>query len=296
MFKPALYLSSIFFLLFLACSTATPEIELTPKKGESLLYEIRKDDQPVSFLFGTMHILEPEYYNFYPELKSIILNSDQVIMEIGGEPDPLLAYNLLKLDSGRIEDYFTPEQFKLLINFMNQTLGFSKADFENRFSTMKPFLILQTITQSYFSDQAISFDLEIMAYAKSNQIPIDGFETLEDQLNIFEQIPHAEMANLIISSVENYDKEKIETQKLQRLYSKQKVNKLIPLMKKQSPELMQFEDLFLKKRNQNWLKQIESKLKNKKSLIAVGAAHLYGEFGLINLLRAKGFKITPIAL
>jgi len=300
--KQFVYSLSLFVTTIIACSSAventaqTEQIDVEAKNNNSLLWSVEKEGQPKSYIYGTMHMIEPEYYNFSEKLEELIKTSDKIIMEIGGEPDPIEAFNLMVLDSGRVEDYFSKEQLTLLIEFMDKQLNTSPKEFRQRYSKMKPFLILQAITQAYFSDKAISYDLNIMQLAKENNKPIEGFETMEQQLSFFEQIPNKDMANLIISSIENFEDEKKETLKLQKLYAKQKVSKLIPLMKKQSPELMEFENIFLNNRNKAWIPKINEFTKKNKCFIAVGAAHLFGEKGVLGLLKKEGYKITPLQL
>jgi uncharacterized protein YbaP (TraB family) len=55
-----------------------------------------------------------------------------------------------------------------------------------------------------------------------------------------------------------------------------------------------FTDVLLYHRNQNWVKKLKSLLPDKSLVIAVGAGHLPGEKGLINLLRKEGFTLTPV--
>ncbi len=296
-----IFSSVLLFITLLACSSVVEKKALTDddeiaKNNNSLLWSIEKDNHQKSYIFGTMHLIEPEYYNFSDQLKQKIISADKIIMEIGGEPNPIEAFNLMVLDSGRVEDYFTKEQLSQLIKFMDLKLNTSPKEFRQKYSKMKPFLILQAITQAYFSDNAISYDLNIMQLASENNKTIDGFETMEEQLGFFEQIPNTEMANLIISSITNFDKEKKETLKLQKLYAKQKVDKLIPLMKKQSPELMKYNDIFLTDRNEKWTPKINSFTKTSKCFIAVGAAHLFGENGILELLRKEGYILKPIKM
>jgi uncharacterized protein YbaP (TraB family) len=56
----------------------------------------------------------------------------------------------------------------------------------------------------------------------------------------------------------------------------------------------QFEDVFLNHRNESWIPEIEKLVKLQPTFIAVGAAHLGGEKGVLNLLRQKGYSIEPI--
>ena len=55
-----------------------------------------------------------------------------------------------------------------------------------------------------------------------------------------------------------------------------------------------FTDILLYHRNQNWVEKLKSLLPEKSLMIAVGAGHLPGEKGVINLLRKAGFKVTPV--
>jgi len=55
-----------------------------------------------------------------------------------------------------------------------------------------------------------------------------------------------------------------------------------------------FIEEFYTKRNLEWLPKIEKMVKSKPSFVAVGVSHLEGEKGLLNLLKQKGFSVTPI--
>ena len=53
-------------------------------------------------------------------------------------------------------------------------------------------------------------------------------------------------------------------------------------------------DYFVSARNQNWEKQMRELIPVQSSLFVVGAGHLSGEKGVLNLLKKAGFKVTPI--
>ena len=46
-------------------------------------------------------------------------------------------------------------------------------------------------------------------------------------------------------------------------------------------------------RNLNWINKIDGLISTKKCFVIVGALHLYGENGLINLLKKRGYKVKP---
>jgi hypothetical protein len=53
-------------------------------------------------------------------------------------------------------------------------------------------------------------------------------------------------------------------------------------------------DLLLYDRNRKWAKALDTLLHGKSLLVAVGAAHLPGDQGVISLLRRAGYTLTPV--
>ena len=57
-----------------------------------------------------------------------------------------------------------------------------------------------------------------------------------------------------------------------------------------------FLEEFYYKRNEEWLPKIEKMIKEQPTFIAIGISHLEEERGLLHLLRAKGYTLTPVAV
>ncbi len=55
-----------------------------------------------------------------------------------------------------------------------------------------------------------------------------------------------------------------------------------------------FDEEMLVKRNLRWIPDIEEIIRDESSFIAVGAGHLPGEGGVIELLREKGYKVEAV--
>jgi uncharacterized protein len=294
----------VFFITFLtallACSahvpaTAEESTDVVVEDGNSLLWKIEGNNCKTTYLYGTMHMIDAEYYHMTESMMEKIKASEAIIMEVGGMPSPIKTMELMSLDTGTVHSYFTKEQMALLLEFMDKELGTSPETFHKLYGKMKPFFILQAISQGYFGEETASYDLAIMEMANEKKIPLVGLETIEEQLGFFDAIPASEMANMIMASIGNYAEEKKQIKKLMKIYSEQRVDKLIPLMKKQSPELMAYDDIFLYNRNKAWIPKIKEEISARKCFIAVGAAHLFGEGGVIDLLRKEGYTVTAIS-
>lgn len=295
---------SLFY--FLSCSTELQEKAETSASIEekdpevlanekSLLWKISGNDMPISYIYGTMHMIDPEYYNFTDNLRKKIAESEAIIMEVGGMPNPLEAMAMMQLDSGDIREYFNADDMKIVVEWFDKKMDTDPKSFYKLYGGMKPFFIMQSISQKHFAENAQSYDLEIMSIAAQKGIPLVGLETISEQLSFFDEIPKEDMAAMIISSIENFDNEDKEMKKMMEIYASEKVNKLIPLIKKQSPEFMEYEDIFLTNRNKNWIPKLLEEINKRNCFIAVGAAHLFGEKGLIELLKSEGLKVEAVA-
>jgi uncharacterized protein YbaP (TraB family) len=240
-------------------------------------------------------MIDEEYYNFTESMKEKVSTSEAIIMEIGGMPNPLETFSLMQLDTGDVTGLFTKDQLATIVEFFDKKLDTNPKEFYKIYGQMKPFFIMQAISQNSFSENAMSYDLDIMKIAGEKEIPLIGLETMSEQIGFFDAISNEAMAELIIESIGNYEKEDKQMQKLMKLYAEQKVDKLIPMIKKQSPEFMEFSDIFLYDRNKAWIPKIKNEIKDKKCFIAVGAAHLFGEKGVIDLLQKEGYSLTAIS-
>jgi hypothetical protein len=81
---------------------------------------------------------------------------------------------------------------------------------------------------------------------------------------------------------------------MMKAYREQDLEKLGDMIAKSDKGMMQYEDILLYHRNRNWVEKLKTLLKEKALFIAVGAGHLPGEKGVINLLRKEGYKLTPV--
>jgi uncharacterized protein YbaP (TraB family) len=79
-------------------------------------------------------------------------------------------------------------------------------------------------------------------------------------------------------------------------YLAEDLDKLYGLITKESASFPDFTENLLNKRNRNWIPVIEEQIKSQPTFIAVGAGHLSGDSGVINLLKQKGYQGTPISM
>ena len=77
------------------------------------------------------------------------------------------------------------------------------------------------------------------------------------------------------------------------VYKSQQLSGIESLFKDSEFGMESHQDILLNKRNKNWVAQLKSLMPQEGLFVAVGAGHLVGEQGLINLLKQEGYQLKP---
>ncbi len=129
--------------------------------------------------------------------------------------------------------------------------------------------------------------------AKKQKMKVLGLESIQYQMDLVNKISIKDQIKMnYIDGIGTNPLE--EYNALFKAYSEQDLEKMFKLTQEELGDVDNFSDNFLNKRNQNWIPKIEEIAKENSSFIAVGAAHLMGDKGVINLLREKGYTVTPV--
>jgi uncharacterized protein YbaP (TraB family) len=261
----------------------------------SLLWEIKgKKVKSPSYLFGTMHLIPKDKFYFPEELQEKVRNSEVLMMEIGGISEQMKAANKMFLSEGSVFDFFSKTQQDSLFNYMKDELGLSESDARARYGRLKPLALMQLMTQNTFGESPESYELRLEMIAKKNGLQIAGLETVEEQMAIFDKIPNSEQAEMIMATVRGQNSE-TETNRLIELYLAQDIDALAKtITESEGSGFSNFEEDFLTARNKRWIPLIQKAIRKNTCFIAVGAGHLGGPEGVIQLLREAGYTVEPI--
>lgn len=260
---------------------------------QSLLWKIsgRNMTKP-SYLFGTIHILCYEDYVWTPAMKKSLAQCKEVCFEMDmDDPSVMMKVAVGMVDqSGKLlKDYFTPEDYALLEQFVRDSLDMDM----NMLQQIKP-ATLQSLfaTQAVPCDSAISYEANIMEDAKRLGLEISGLEEPEEQIALLELMQTDSAVLEIVSTLKDFGKERGELAKLIAAYKQQDLPELHKLM--QETETSVDMEAFLDSRNRKWIDRMEDKMDIQPVFFAVGAGHLWGTNGVIQLLRTAGYTVTPV--
>lgn len=210
------------------------------------------------------------------------LNDPAVMMQVAG--------GLIDHSGKKLEDYFTPVQFALIKKYITDSLSMDVAMFAN----LKP-IALQSIigTAGLNCANPISYEDSIMKTALKDNKEILGLEAPQEQLDVLENIPTDTVISQLMDELQNSNKNDTEYLQLIAAYKDQDLPTLYKLITT-SNELGDNMDKFLDDRNKKWIARMNDKMQRSSVFFAVGAGHLWGDNGVISLLRKDGYTVQPV--
>jgi uncharacterized protein len=287
-------------LLSLAALTAcTQKQDKVAPDNNTLLWKISGNglNKP-SYLFGTIHMLCADDAMLSDNMKNIIRKADEVYFEVDLDNlmEMLAVMSKMKMKDGTtLQDLLSKEDYEKVKDYFESKgsiLPFSMLE------TYKPILALSTLEEGSMScEKTAMMEQVIMEEAKESNKKIKGLESMAYQAGVLDSIPYKLQAEQLVSYINDINKNKKEDTELEEMmkaYKSQDLEKLEALLLKTDMGIGNFTEVLLYNRNRNWVAKLKDLLPEKSLLIAVGAGHLPGENGVINLLRKAGYKVTPL--
>ena len=287
------YLIAFLSALILLINIAKAQ-QATHTDNKSLLWRISgKHMSKPSYLFGTMHIICATDYIWTNKMEKSLDSSDEVCFELDmDDPSVMMqvAAAMISTDGKTIKDYLTEEQYNELKKYVDDNMHMDMSVLNQ----MKPVALQMLFSEKVIScDTPVSYEERIMAIAKDEKKSVVGLEEAQEQIALFEKLPVDSAIQDIIRAVTSKPETDTEYEKMVLLYKKQDVPGLYHLIKR-SKEAGLDMGTFLDNRNKRWIDRIVDKMDQRSVFFAVGAGHLWGEKGLITLLRKDGYTVEPI--
>jgi uncharacterized protein YbaP (TraB family) len=139
-----------------------------------------------------------------------------------------------------------------------------------------------------------SYEMEFMQMAKADSKEMGGLETAEYQMSMFDSIPYKAQAEMLYESIKAENSANDQLEKMVKLYKKQDLNAMMKMFEADEEGVGKYEDLLLVGRNKNWIPVMKEMMTKQITFFAVGAGHLGGEYGVVNLLKKEGYELIPM--
>ncbi|HXC04214.1 MAG TPA: TraB/GumN family protein [Bacteroidia bacterium] len=277
-----------FFLLF-------PSF-LYAQQQNSLLWEISgKGLKQPSYVFGTYHLLTSTYVDSLPVIMQCMQKTRAVVGEMivdGAVQQKVMDASVMKDSS--LDQLMTPDDYKLVSAYFKEQVGMEIT----LFNKMKPAVIGMLFYKPLMEkNKGTAMDIYFQEKGKENGKEVIGLETVDDQIRtLFGHTTLKRQAEQLVKTVKEKDKTSGETARMDSCYKRGDLDCLDKQLRESDSFSAEEWDQLLNIRNRNWMKQIPALMKKRAVFIAVGAGHLPGNQGLLNLLRQQGYTVNVVPL
>lgn len=270
-----------------------------------LFYKIERNDLAApSYLFGTHHLAPTDFLDSVNGLAEALQSAGTVVGEVDMTGNKMAMalemqpYMTAPEDSA-LSKLYTPERFAMLNEKFEKISGMPGLTL-NALDGMRPMAVTNIVTIGIFKksmpdyDASKQLDSFIQEIGVSMDKKIEALETPADQARIlFTTRPLSVQAEDLAELLEDPDKALNYAESMNEAYLAHD----LPMLYKLSFEedsAPDFRKALIDDRNHRWVEKLKKIFAESPAFVAVGALHLPGDNGLVNLLQAEGYTITPL--
>jgi uncharacterized protein len=263
---------------------------------KTFLWRVSKDDHSL-YLLGSIHYLRRENFPLHKSIIDAFETSERLVFEIDLNRVSPDAAQRVTLEKAVYRDGQTLEQNVSQETYQLAEQRASKLGIDMRvMAPMKPWFVALTLVAIKFQqiglDPNFGVDHYLAARAKSSGKSTSGLETLEFQIGLLDQMSKRDQESLLRETVVELDLLDANINQIVQAWLKGDVQSLESLLlagMKQYPEV---HEKIIVERNRRWVPQIEKILaQGSGAMVVVGAAHLVGKDGVIEMLKARGYTL-----
>jgi uncharacterized protein YbaP (TraB family) len=263
---------------------------------KSFLWRVNSDQNRL-YILGSIHLLKKETYPLKKSIEDAFEQTKKLVLEID-----LGSANLQKLQQLMLQKSISTDGTMLDQSVSNETYqAVAKRAKElgidiRLLSPFKPWVIAMTMAaiklQQLGFDPSLGVDRHLAERAKQTDKPTAGLETAEFQLDLFDRFSAKEQELLLRQSMDEMDHVERNVTAIVQAWKSGDVGAVERHLLVGMRDYPEIHRKVIDDRNQRWLPQIENLLsRGENALIVVGAAHLVGKNGIIELLKDRGYRV-----
>lgn len=260
-----------------------------------LLWRIDKPGAAASHVFGTMHSEHPDIVTLPESVREALSGAAAVTLEMVMDPQSLaqLTDSMLITAGPQLPELIGADLYRRTVAAMA-----SHGVPEHALRGMQPWAVATTLmvpkgSTGLFLDRVLY--LEALAKGK----PIDGLETAAEQMAVFGGMSAAEQVQLLEEALKQFPKLEETHAELRAAYVRRDLQALLDIndaaLREGDPALARrFNERVIVDRNRRMVERMHPGLARGNAFFAVGALHLPGEQGILELLRRQGYRVTVV--
>ena len=244
-----------------------------------------------SYLFGTLHMACESDFKMMDKVKKASAIVESIYFEVDvSDPENVNKIKELTKPNPDFFKDFDPNKKKELDSILT-----SQQIPPAIFDMVSPATVLSLLSMKSFAcedpTKIKSMEMELKALPELKGKPIGALETIEFQFDLLNNLFTPDDFYTYLTSK---DDPKELTKKMVQAYFSENLKDLETFFTASAGMSKEKLELMLDKRNTAWIEKMPALMKEKSGLYAVGAGHLVGKKGIIQLLKDKGYKVTPV--
>ena len=281
---------------------AAPPAPAAKGTERPLLWKVSDADNDV-YLLGSFHLLKPDDYPMPADIDRAFDDAESLLFEV--DPREMTApetvatmQKYMAYEDGQSLSKVLPKATLDRLGTLVSASGGSLQALEQSEPWMVSLGLVLGVSQALGLNAELGLDKHLMDRAAKAGKPAGGLETIDDQMKAMDSVPYPEQAQGLDEFLLDPKKSIQQLQDMHAWWRAGDVERLDKDMRAdmaaKSPQSYKLLDV---DRNNAWLPQIEKRLTGSKSddtLVVVGTLHLLGADGLVEKLKAKGYKVERV--
>lgn len=269
--------------------------------GEGRLWQVERDGAAPSYLFGTMHTSDAGVTALPPAVEQAFNGAGGLVLEVILDQNAQIAMgSAMVLNDGRTLNQIIGPELSGRVASVAGRYGLPAAGLQQLrpWAVMAMFSVPPTEMARQQAGQA-PLDQLLQARAMERGTPVSALESVAEQLEVFAGLAEADQIALLdVVLTLNPQVEDIFA-RMKSAYLAGDLATLHAMAKEQQagsdPELdALFERRLIESRNHRMAERVAPHLARGGAFVAVGALHLSGEEGILNLLAQQGYQVERV--
>lgn len=217
------------------------------------------------------------------------------------ESQVLMAQAMMAPADSTLEQLFSPEDYAIVEEVFNKYFG-SMGVKLSQMNMLKPGAIsvqmqaMQAMKHFPNLNENELIDMAVQTRANEMGRPSIGLETIQEQIDLLFNTPLTEQAEGLLDACKKDDLFTIQSSALVEAYMALDLTRIEEIFT--DPELggddAEALDALIYDRNRSWAEKLARMMPERACLVCVGAGHLPGDQGLLQLLRDRGYTVEPM--
>ena len=263
------------------------------------LWKIQSKNNVV-YLLGSIHYLKSQNYPLDQPMEAAFKDARKLVFEVNLESveknqgQQLMLFKGAYMDGTTLKNHISENTYALAEKELKRLgLGIEA------FNQFKPWFVALTATalklQALGFDPSRGIDQYFYRKAKKEKKEIGGLETIEYQIDLFDGMPERAQESLLLQTSKDIDSMEGAVDVVVKAWASGDLKTLDAALLQGMRDYPEVYQRLILDRNRAWLPKVESYLsQNENYLVVVGASHLAGKDGLIEMLKAKGYSVEQL--